>query len=370
MRVIERDGFQACAGHGRVAVIRVQAVEPLYLSAPGVVLPRTRWTNHDQLARVQANFRGTEREWEAIKRRLEFVFRLCNSQHRHYEDEPAGKVGDYAVMAAQRCLAQLGLDARRLDMVINGSVARDYLEPATAMEVSAKLGLERVHAFDVTSACAGLLQGIHTAAAFMHMDRSIAHALICAADLAAGHISYDIQDKHDVAVRAAGLTIGDGASAFVLSRTPLRTGGRVLGMLSESLPQHHELCSAPVSGKFTSRSGELFKLNRHVPDHLRELLRRCGKLPAQIDRWICHQPSDSVVLQIGDALELPHERVAVCHALFGNTVNSTIPLALDHVLNQGPIAAGELVVCSSAAAGFMMVSLLLEWGAGEGREHA
>lgn len=345
-------------------------MEPTYLSAPGVVLPPISLTNADQIARVKAQFRGTEREWRAIERRLEFVFRRCNSGIRHREPEPAGKVGDYAAAAARRCLAQLELDAHELDMVINGSVARDYLEPATAMEVSARLGLERVHAFDVTTACAGLLQGIHTAAAFLHLDRSLTHVLICAADLAADHISYDIQDKHGVAVRSAGLTLGDGAAAFVLSRVPLRSGGRVLGILSESLPQHHELCSAPVSGSFTSRSAELFKLNRHVPDHLRELLRRCGKAPEQVDRWICHQPSDSVVLQIADALAVAHERVPLCHALFGNTVNSTVPLTLDHVQRRDPIAPGELVVCSSAAAGFMMVSLLLEWGADAEANHA
>ena len=39
-------------------------------------------------------------------------------------------------------------------------------------------------------------------------------------------------------------------------------------------------------GSFRSRSGELFKLHRHMPDHVRELLRRCGKSPADVDRFI------------------------------------------------------------------------------------
>jgi 3-oxoacyl-[acyl-carrier-protein] synthase III len=336
----------------------------LYLSAPGVVLPDAKWSNEDQLAKVHAQFRGTEREWEGVRRRLEFVFRLCNSQDRYYEPDPNCRVADYAVAASRRCLAAVGLEPGQLDMVINGSVKRDYFEPATAMEISAKLGLERVHAFDVTSACAGLLQGVHTAAAFMNMDAGIEHALVCAADLTAGFLSYDIQNKEDVAVRAAGLTIGDGASAFVLSREPLCNGGRVLGLLSESLPQHYHLCSAPITGSFRSNSAELFKLHHQLPDHVRELLRRCGKTPADVDRFICHQPSDSVIVNIMKQLELPIERAPTCHGLFGNTVNSTVPMTLDHVLREQPIAAGELVLLSSAAAGFMMVSLLLEWGGG------
>jgi 3-oxoacyl-[acyl-carrier-protein] synthase III len=335
----------------------------IYLSAPGVVLPTAACTNEDQLARVRAQFRGSEQEWQGVRRRLEFVFRLCNSQTRYYEPDPDCRVADYAVAASLRCLAELGLRPEQLDMVINGSVTRDYFEPATAMEISAKLGLERVHAFDVTSACAGLLQGVHTAVAYMNMYPEVEHALVCAADLTARFLSYDIQDKDDVAVRAAGLTIGDGASAFVLSRRPLRTGGRVLGLLSESFPQHHHLCSVPIAGSFSSHSGELFKLHRQLPDHARELLRRCGKTPADVDRFICHQPSDSVIASIMNELGLPLERAPTCHALFGNTVNSTVPMTLDHVLQQGPIAPGELLLLSSAAAGFMMVSLLLEWGA-------
>jgi 3-oxoacyl-[acyl-carrier-protein] synthase III len=339
---------------------------PLYLSAPGVVQPGVKWTNEDQLAKVHAQFRGSEQEWAGIRRRLEFVFRLCNSQERYYEPEPDGRVADYAVAASRRCLDAAGLRPEQLGMVINGSVTRDYLEPATAMEVSAKLGLERVHAFDVTSACAGLLQGVHTAAAFMHLHPDVEYALVCAADLTARHLSYDIQNKEDVAVRAAGLTIGDGASAFVLSRAPLRNGGRMLGLLSESFPQHHDLCSAPITGSFSSRSGELFKLHRYLPDHARELLRRCGKTTADVDLFICHQPSDSVIAKITDAIGVPLERAPRCHALFGNTVNSTVPMTLDHVLSRGSIAPGELLLLSSAAAGFMMVSLLLEWGPGPG----
>jgi 3-oxoacyl-[acyl-carrier-protein] synthase III len=343
---------------------------PLYLSAPGVVLPELARTNEDQLAEVRARFRGDEAQWEAVRRRLEFVFRLCNSQRRYYAGAHEQCVADHAVAASRRCLDALGISSRQLDLVINGSLVRDYYEPATATEIAGKLGIERTHAFDVTSACSGLLQAVHTAAAFMHMHDDIEYALVCAADLTTRGISFDIQDKDDVAVRSAGLTLGDGASAFVVSRTPLRLGGRLLGISTQTLPQHHHLCSAPISGTFTSHSAELFRLHQHLPAHIRELLRRCGKTPDMVDRWICHQPSDAIIAKIAEALELPRERFPTCHAVFGNTVNSTVPMTLDHVLHQGPIAPGELLLLGGAAAGFTMVTMLLEWAPAEARAHA
>ncbi|MFO7562530.1 MAG: 3-oxoacyl-[acyl-carrier-protein] synthase III C-terminal domain-containing protein [Enhygromyxa sp.] len=334
---------------------------PLYLSAPGVVLPEVKWTNQDQLARVRARFRGTEQEWEGIRRQLQILFRLSNSRERYHEPEPHGRLADYAVTAAQRCLERVGLRAEQLDLVINGSIAREYFEPATAMEISAKLGLERVHAFDVTSACAGLLEAVHVAAGLMHINPELEHALVCAADLTTSVMSLDIQNAADIATRGAGLTIGDGAAALVLSRAPLRQGGRVLGISSTSLPQHHHLCSAPVDGSFTSHSAELFKLGEHVPGHVEALLRRCDKTIAEVDHWVCHQPSDSVVRKLMSALGVELERVLLCHELFGNTVNSTVPMTLDLLLRRGRVAPGELLLLSSAAAGFTMVSLLLEW---------
>jgi len=338
-------------------------MDAIYLSSPGIKLPGAKWTNDDQLAKVREHFRGTDKEWKAVERRLNFVFRLCSSDERYYEPDVEHNIADYAVWASQVCLEAAGVEATDLDMLINGSVAREYFEPATAMEIGAKLGLEEVHAFDVTSACAGLLQGVHIANAFMCMYGDVERALVCAADLTKGRISYDVQSKQDVQYRAAGLTIGDGASAFVVSRSPLRNGGRILGMLSESLPQHYHLCSAPVGGSFSSLSGDLFKLHKHMPDHVRRLLEKCGKTPADVDHWICHQPSDSVVIKIMEDLEVDLERAPLCHGVFGNTINSTVPMTLDYTLQHKEVKPGDLLLLSSAAAGFMMVSLLLEWGA-------
>lgn len=336
-------------------------MQTLYLSAPGVVLPTVKWTNEDQLTKVRARFRGSEQEWQGIRRQIELLFRLSNASERYHEPAPHGRLAEYAATAARRGLARAGLAADRLGLVINGSIAREYFEPATAMEISAKLGLERVHAFDVTSACAGLLEGIHAAAAFMHMDTGLEHALICAADLTTSVISFDIQDSADLALRGAGLTIGDGAAAFVLSRAPLGECGRVLGIASHSLPQHHHLCAAPIDGSFFSNSAELFKLGEHVPAHLDELLDRCGKSRAEVDHWICHQPSDSALTKLMSSLGVELERVPMCHALFGNTVNSSVPMTLDLALGRGQIQPGDLVLLSTAAAGFTMVSLLLQW---------
>src|SRR5204863_6063898 len=107
----------------------------------------------------------------------------------------------YAVEAAQKCLALNGVDPSEVDLVINGSIARQYFEPATAMEVAAKLGLKRTHAFDVTAACVGHLEAIQAAAAYFALHDEYRTALICTSELSGPFLSYDIPHVPDLQMK-------------------------------------------------------------------------------------------------------------------------------------------------------------------------
>ena len=116
---------------------------------------------------------GTEDEFAAIAAAIEHVFGLCKTRDRYLEpDERPGIVADYAVAAARNCLEVNDVSLDEVDLVICGGIARQYFEPATAMEVAAKLGLKRTHAFDVTAACVGHLEAIQTAAGVLGTART------------------------------------------------------------------------------------------------------------------------------------------------------------------------------------------------------
>ena len=147
---------------------RFVSLPELYLSKPGVTLPATRVDNAEIIRRVRAGFKGSADEFASIASAIEHVFGLCKTQVRYLEpDERPGIVADYAVAAAKDCLEVNGVSLDEVDLVICGGIARQYFEPATAMEVAAKLGLKRTHAFDVTAACVGHLEAIQTAAGYL-----------------------------------------------------------------------------------------------------------------------------------------------------------------------------------------------------------
>ena len=119
----------------------------LYLSKPGIHLPAVRVDNAEIIRRVRAAFKGTDAEFATIASAIEHVFGLCKTQVRYLEpDKRPGIIADYAVEAAKSCLAVNDVSLDEVDLVIGGSIARQYFEPATAMEVAAKLGrhVERV----------------------------------------------------------------------------------------------------------------------------------------------------------------------------------------------------------------------------------
>src|SRR5512143_1139231 len=71
---------------------------------------------------------------------------------------------DMAVEAANRTLAQRGVEARELDAIIVCTVTPDYMFPSTACLVQDRIGAKGAWGFDLVAACSGFLYGLTTAA--------------------------------------------------------------------------------------------------------------------------------------------------------------------------------------------------------------
>ncbi len=333
-----------------------------FLSRPEVLLPAQRIDNEGLLEQVRANYRGAEKDLRFIEGVVARTFRQCGSRYRHIEPDPCVRVADYAARAAQACLEANDVPAREIDLLINGSIAREYFEPATAMEIAANLGIEQVHAFDVTSACAGQMEAVQIACSYLHMYDHMDTALICSAELTREFLCYEIRSIEDLESKLAGLTIGNAASAWLLRRTPFSSGCiRLLAMRNYSLPQYWHLCQAPIDGTFVSNAGELFGLNTHVAPELARILEQVGWSADGVDHFVFHQPSERMIRFVLQGLGADPQKAVYCHHLYGNTSSTTVALAMHRLLQERQIAAGAKLVLSTAASGFTMVTAAGEW---------
>jgi 3-oxoacyl-[acyl-carrier-protein] synthase-3 len=326
-----------------------------------VHLPARAVRNDDVLARVRARFHGTDAEWDRVERRIRSLFRACGTELRYLEEEAPTPLAGHAARVGARLLEGLGVAPAELDLVIYGSIAREYYEPATAAEVAGRLGADRALAYDVTAACAGSLVAIQDVVARAAVDDAIRRALVVTATMTAGHIRYDIPDADAVTFLGAGLTLGNAATAVAITREPGPGRGRVVAMLAESMSKHHDLCHAPINGHFVTNGPEIFALARHLPDHVRALCARAGWRPDEVATYVCHQPSNAVLRGIAAGLELPADRLPQLHGVYGNCAASSVPLALRHLVDAGRIRPGDKLVLAAAASGFIMASLALIW---------
>lgn len=335
----------------------------LHLSKPGVALPSVRVDNAEIIRRVRACFKGTSDQFAVIASAIEHVFGLCKTQVRYIEpDVRPGSVADYAVTASRACLAANDVSLDEVDLVICGGIARQYFEPATAMEVAAKLGLKRTHAFDVTAACVGHLEAIQTAAGYLTLHPSYRTALVCTSELSGPFLSYDIQTVRDLQMKTAGLTIGNAAACMLLRRSPFPGGGiRLLGINTFTAPDHWNLCQVPIGGTLVSSSVELMRLGKYIPPWVTERLAALGMKPDDVDHYIFHQPSEIMVRKILEDIGVDSNKGVYTHALYGNTASASIGVTYRRLLEERTLGAGAKLVLGSAAAGYSMVMATGEW---------
>jgi 3-oxoacyl-[acyl-carrier-protein] synthase-3 len=344
---------------------RSSSLPELHLSKPGVSFPSTRVDNAEIIRRVRGCYRGPATEWPTLESAIEHVFGLCKTRHRHLEPDEDARVADYAVNAAKHCLELNGTSTAEIDLVICGGIARQYFEPATAMEIAAKLGLERTHAFDVTAACVGHLEAIQTAAAYLALHPHYRTALVCTSELTGPHLSYDIQSVRDLYDRSAGLTIGNAATCVLLRRRPWPGGGiRLLAIGSHSVPRHWELCQVPIGGTFTSSSVELMRLGRLIPPLLEASLAAMDWQPGDVSHYVFHQPSEIMVRKILTDIGADPDRGVFSHSRYGNTASASVGVTLHVMLEERNVTAGDKLVLGSAAAGFSVVIATGGWHSG------
>jgi 3-oxoacyl-[acyl-carrier-protein] synthase-3 len=326
------------------------AVPPIAIIGTGSAVPPTILTNAD-LARTVA----TSDEW---------IVTRTGIRERRIAG-PDETTSSLAATAAARALADAGLSAADIDLVIVATVTPDHPMPATACLVQHELGIPTQAAcFDLAAACAGFLYALDTAWAMLQSGR-YRHALVIGAETLS-----TLVDWRD---RATCVLFGDGAGAVVLG--PTRGNGAILGAKLYTEGAFKELLWVPGGGSACAslaaggppkhllmKGRELFKLAvREMDDAARDILEQHGVAADQIDCVVPHQANLRIIEAIAQYLKLPMDRFFINLDRYGNTSAASIPLALDEARRQGRIKDGSTTLLVAFGAGLTYGSALLRW---------
>lgn len=269
---------------------------------------------------------------------------------------------DMAVAAARDALADAGLAAHQLDLLLVATCTADMPMPSTACLVQQALGATGAACMDIQAACNGFVSALHTARGMMlgGLHRNV---LVIGADKMSSLISPTDRNTR--------VLFGDGAGAVVLRATDA-PGSDVLHTLLRSDGALWNLITVPGGGSRTPltparmedglahmhmKGREVF---RHAVASLSSVVKEClaaaGVDPSQVALCIPHQSNARIVSAVADRLGWTANRVLLHLAEVGNTGAASIPMALHHALASGKAMAGDLVVLAGVGAG-------MTWGA-------
>jgi 3-oxoacyl-[acyl-carrier-protein] synthase-3 len=115
-------------------------------------------------------------------------------------------------------------------------------------------------------------------------------------------------------------------------------------------------------GRLFMNGPELFTFaSRTVPRAVEDLLRQASLEPDDVDYFIFHQANLYMIEHLRKKIGIPKERFAYCLEDCGNTVSTSIPLALGRAVESGAIRSGMRVALVGFGVGYSWAAGLIRW---------
>ena len=290
-------------------------------------------------------------------------------RERHFMAEDQ-VTSDLAVVAARRALERAGLRPSDLDRIIVATDTPDYLSPATAAVVQAKLGASRAGVFDLNSACAGWVTALDVAAKIIVTEPVERFVLVIGAYGMSRFL--DWKDKYTCTLFA------DGAGAALL-RASDRPG--YLKAVLEADGTYHDALGIYTGGarrpatpenpnqfvEFVRKFPKTFN-SEHWPPLIRATLEKAQGIPGApatldgVDNFYFTQLNLRTIELMMDALQQPMSKTHWVMDKWGYTGSACIPMALDDAITQGRgPEPGEWVMFCASGGGMAMAASLWRW---------
>jgi 3-oxoacyl-[acyl-carrier-protein] synthase-3 len=292
---------------------------------------------------------------ETVDTSDEWIVARTGIRQRHIAGE-GETTASLAIAAARAALADAGVEASSIGLIVLATATPDNTFPATATKVQAALGCQGGIAFDVAAVCSGFLYALATADSLLRTGMAN-RALVIGAETFSR-----ILDWED---RTTCVLFGDGAGAVVLEAPSGEdTGVGILGTRLHADGDQHDLLyvdggpsTTQTVGHVRMRGPEVF---RHavvnLADVLKEVLEDTGFTPADLDWVVPHQANARILDATARKLGIAPEKVVVTVQDHANTSAASVPLALDAARKDGRIKPGDLVMLEAMGGGFT-------WGA-------
>ena len=286
--------------------------------------------------------------------RMDDIEKKTGVKYRYIcEDNQTSK--DIALLACEK-IFNTNVKRSDIDFLIVVTESPEYIAPAMSCDLQNSLGLETsIASFDVNLGCSGFVYGLMVADSILCANNYSNGLLVCV-DTYSKYIS-----SNDRTCRPL---FSDAASATLITASKKKTVGPfVLGTDGSGYKDLMVKNSGTIKNIDTERN--LYFMNgsavfmftmRVVPKAVNDLLIKEKCNTEDIDLFVFHQASKLVIDNLKRLLKLSNEKVFENYQLVGNTVSSSIPIALSQAKSAKKIKKGSVVMLVGFGVG-------LSWGA-------
>lgn len=259
-----------------------------------------------------------------------------------------------------------------IDAIIYTGLTRDYLEPATAHIVQAKLGANNATVFDVSNACHGFMNGIHL------MDALIATGQVRRGLVVTGEQGSLFTRKAVTALKesnekqlltelAAGFTLGD-AGAAMLMGPKLGPDSGFMGFMLQSQGQHAGFCTsgAPMQEGplLTDMPAIISESTKLIAGMFQEFLYKRLKWRIEdLSKYVIHQVGGKAFKLHSDILGVPLNIMPKTVSTLGNLITANIPLCVNNFYTDQEVNSGDKIYLSGVGSGISLSQAGLIWEA-------
>lgn len=281
---------------------------------------------------------------------------------------------DIGLAAARKLFERGACRPEDVDYVLFCTQSPEYYLPTTACLVQDRLGIpSTAGALDMNLGCSGFVYGLGLAKGLVESGQC-ANILLITAETYSKFMHPD-----DKSVRTL---FGDAAAATLIGVKADESAPGGIGPFDYGTDGSGGGCLIVKAGGLRDRSGAGRKSEKHqfsdeflymdggavfnftlrvVPNSVKALISKVGLSMEQIDLFVFHQANHFMLDHLRDKCSIPPGKFYVHMSEVGNTVSSTIPIALKHAVQEGRLNTGTRVVISGFGVGLSWSSGFIEW---------
>src|SRR5699024_3142832 len=259
---------------------------------------------------------------------------------------------DMAFYAAEQAIAEAGITAADIDLILVATVTPDTPFPSVSCMIQDRLGATNAASMDVSAACTGFIYGMATGSQFIESG-VYKHVLVVGVDKLS-----KITDWTD---RNTCVLLGDGAGAVVLGEVGAEKGILAFKLGSKGSGGSH--LYQDNHDHLIMNGREVFKFAvKQMPESSIEVIEKAGLTKEDVDYLIPHQANIRIMEAARKRLGISEDKMATSIRKYGNNSSASVPIALCEAVEEGKVKENDTIVLVGFGGGLTWGAIALRWG--------